>query len=680
MTKYSLLLASSLVALTLSSGIASAQDAGSSNTYEPAFFEQFAPRTARDMIGRIPGFQLEFGDNRRGLGNGGANVLINGKRISGKTNPNAQLSRITAPNVVRIEIKDGASLNIPGLTGQVADVITKNTGITGTWEWRPEWRDGFQPDLLDGSVTVSGERGNLSYSAALKNDSFRNGNEGPERIFTPDGTVFETREEGGIFNGDNPGGSLDLTWKPKADHIANLNMEYNTFNFNGREISIRTAQTDRGNTGETLFSRAEDEWNMEIGGDYELPLGSGKLKSIGYYRFEHSPTVSRFDVFDPIQGRTDGSRFFRDQDEAEVIGRLEYSWSPADGRDWQIGAEGAFNLLDAEAMLLVLDTNGDFVEELLDGATSRVEERRAEATLTHTRTLSPKWDVQATAGIEYSELSQTGGLVRDFVRPKGFISTTYKPSDDFSIRTKIEREVGQLNFGDFLSSVSVQDDFDTTGNNNLVPSQSWLGEMEFDKRFGQGNTFKARFYGELISDLVDRIPIGLDGDAVGNIDSAERYGVDFSATIKGDQWGWKGTQLDLKLELRDSSVDDPLEGFSRRLNGDKKIFYSADFRHDIENTDWAYGFYMDRFAQAEVFRLNTVQQYEFPVPFSIFFIEHKDVFGLKVQGSFRNLFGSSDDFRRTIYTTRRDQGIVDFTEDRTRPFGPFFRLNVSGTF
>lgn len=674
MIKFSSLLVSSLVVLTLNTGYALAQETSEANTYEPAFFAQYAPRTALDMISRIPGFQLQDGDDKRGLGQGGANLLINGKRLSGKTDPRDQLGRITAPNVIRIEIVDGASLSIPGLSGQVANVITKNKGVTGTWEWRPEWRNKLQPDLLDGQVSISGEKGNLSYSATLKNESFRNGNFGPESLYTPDGVVFEIRDEVQIFNGDNPGASLDLTWTPKTDHVGNLNLEYNLFNFNGREISQRRAVLPRGIDQETLFSRAEDEWNFEVGGDYELPVGPGKLKSIGYYRFERSPTISRFDIFDPVVGQTDGIRFFQDADEAEAIARTEYSWSPAEGRDWQLGLEGAFNYLDIKSRLVELNVVPDPAE--LD----RVEEKRAEATLTHTRTLSPKWDMQASLGGEYSQIMQTGGLTRDFYRPKGFLSTTYKPDDSFSIRTKVEREVGQLNFFDFISSVSVQDDFNQTGNANLVPDQSWIGEVEFDKDFGQGNTFKARFYGELISDLVDRIPIGVDGDGIGNIDSATRYGVDFTATIKGERWGLDGMQLDLGLDLRTSSVDDPLLGFSRRLNDDKIYFWEFDFRHDIPNSDWAYGFFMDHFRESEVYRLEAVQQFNFPVPFSIIFIEHKDVFGLKVRADVRNLFGSSDDFTRTIYTDRRDQGVVDFTEDRSRPFGSFVRLTVSGTF
>jgi len=673
-------LLSGLAVLTLNLPALAQENAANSQTYEPAYFEQYAPRTAQDMVGNIPGFQIQGGDNKRGLGNGGANVLINGERISGKTSARDQLSRITAPNVVRIEIADGTSLDIPGLSGQVANVITKSSGMSGTWEWEPEWRNDLKPSILRGSVTLSGERGNLSYSAKLQNNTFRNGNKGPEQLFTPDGTVFETRDEASRFNGDNPGASVNLTWKPKEDHIGNLNLEYNLFNFNSREISKRTAQTARGVSQETLFSRAEDEWNAEAGGDYEFPAGPGKLKFIGYYRFEHSPTVSRFDVFDPAFGQTEGSRFFRVADEAEMIARTEYSLNTGEGEEWQLGLEGAFNYLDIESSLLELN-NGVFEDAVLDGANSRVEENRAEATLTHSHNFSPKLKLQASVGAEYSQISQTGdtGQVRSFVRPKGFVTTTFKPDDSLDIRFKIEREVGQLNFFDFISSVSVQDDFDTAGNADIVPAQSWLGEIELDKDFGGGNTFKARFYGARISDLVDRIPIG-DGDAVGNIDSANRYGFDLSSTIKGDKWGLDGTQLDLKYEYRKSAVDDPLLGFSRRLNGDKISFWSAEFRHDIPNSKWAWGFYSDQFIDAPVFRLSTVNNFDFNGPWSQVYVEHKDVYGMKVRMTLKNLFDAGDEFKREVFTDRRDLGVLDFTEDRARTFGMFFQLDVSGTF
>ncbi len=679
-----------LVAFTLNTAAHAIEADKKAQVFAPDYFNQYAPRTALDMVSRIPGFQVDSGDNgKRGLGNGGANVLINGNRISGKTNARDQLSRINAKNVISIEIVDGTSLDIPGLSGQVANVITKNTGVTGTWEWRGELRTGLEPNLLGGKATVSGEMGKLAWSFTAQNNPFRNGGRGLETLTDAANTVFETRFEDGQFYGDQPGVSADFTWKPRDKHIANLNLKYNQFNFNGRETSKRTAITTAGTTQETLFSNAEDEENGSIDIDYEFPFlkqsQNGKLKLIGYYRFEQSPTVSRFDIFDPNLGQTDGSRFFQFADEQELIGRTEYSWKPRADRDWQIGVEGVFNVLDIESSLLLLDANGDFVDEPIEGATSRVEEKRAEATVTHSRKLSDKWNLQASGGAEYSQISQNTGLTRSFFRPNGFVSATYKPNDKLTITTKAERVVGQLSFFDFISSVSLQDNLDTTGNTNLVPQQSWNGEIEFDKNFGNGNTFKAVFYGRLISDRVDRIPVFDDvdptlivGDAVGNIDSAQQYGMNLSATVKGDKWGYKGLQLDLTLNLRNSSIEDPIQGFDRRINNDFKSYWAVDFRHDIPKTDWAWGLFADQFHQADNFRISTINDFTFAGPWGSVFIEHKDIFGMKAKFTVGNLFDASDDFRREVF----DNGRVNLlhTEDRSREFDTTYRLQLSGSF
>jgi len=339
------------VAFILSHQVVQAQETSSDSIFEPSFFKIFAPRTALDMVSRIPGFQLDSGDNKRGLGQGGANILVNGERLTGKTDVGSQLSRIVAENVVRIEIKDGASLDIPGFSGQVANLITTSTERSGTWRWTPEFREGQKGNFGHAHLTVSGERGNLTYSAELRNEANRNGAKGPEVLQEAGGTIFEIRDEKARYNFDGPGASLDLTWKPKTDHIGNVNLEYNKQNAANRVLSSRRAKAPRGQNLETVFTNGEDEWNAKVGVDYEWPVGPGKLKMIGYYRFERSPTRSVFSVFDLGGTQLSGSIFDRLADEAETIARTEYSWSKQDGHDWTIGAEGAFNFLDIESGL-----------------------------------------------------------------------------------------------------------------------------------------------------------------------------------------------------------------------------------------------------------------------------------------------------------------------------------------
>ncbi|MEP4053429.1 MAG: hypothetical protein ABJN22_14395 [Litorimonas sp.] len=654
------------------------------DSYDAAFFEQYAPRNALDMIDQIPGYQLRGADNRRGLGQGGANVLINGERLTGKSDVGSQLTRIVAESVVRIEIKDGASLDIPGLSGQVANIITKATGSTGTWSWAPEFRERQPVNLTHAHLTLSGTKGNLSYTAELRNESNRNGDWGPETLTAADGTVFEIRDELGRYNYDGPGVVLDLNWKPKEDHVGNLNLEYNKTNSTQTVRSSRRAQTARGEDLETVFNGGENEWNAKIGADYELPLtigflGEGKLKAIGYYRFERSPTRSQFSVFSSDGEQQSGSIFDRLADESESIARAEYSWAPVEGRDWTFGVEGAFNVLDIESDLRVLE-DGAFVEQTLTGATNRVEERRAETTLTHSRALSPKWDLQVSAGVEYSKLEVVGERSDDFVRPKGFIRATYKPKEGTSVRFDVERRVGQLSFFDFIASVDIVDNIDRAANVDLVPQQDWRAGIEFDKDFGQGFTVNVNPYVRFIEDLVDRIPIGDDGDAVGNIDNAALWGVDFNTSIKGARWGWEGTQFDLDIQWRDSRVDDPVTLNSRQISRDLKTFWHARMRHDIPDTQWAYGAGVREYADYKGFRLFTTDDPTLERPITYAFVEHKDVFGMKVKAELINLIDSSEGFTREVFTDRRDRGVLDFTEFQARKFGPILNVEFSGTF
>ncbi|NNE56859.1 MAG: hypothetical protein HKN36_02020 [Hellea sp.] len=656
---------------------AAAQDDNVLRSFEPDYFAHFAPRTALDMINRVPGFQLESGTTDRGIGQGGANLLLDGKLITGKGDDASEIiGRISAADIVRIDIVDGSSLNIPGLSGQVANIITqKDKSLNGTWAWNPEFRNRLEGNLFNGNVTISGESGDVSYSAELRNNARRVGQRGIETHTGLDGIVFQEFYEDLQSYSDSPGASVSLTYKPKEDHVGNLNIEYNLYDEDTRLKSTFEALTPRGEDGLFEYNFVEDEWNAKIDGDYEFPFAAGKLKLIAYHRTEHSPTFETIQRFNRQGGRLSETQFNQIADEAESIARAEYGWTPSEGRDWQFAAEGVFNFLDIESEFVdVLTPANSFT---LDPA--RVEEWRGESTLTHTRTLSSKWDLQASIGAEYSELTYND-QARDFVRPKGFVALTYKPEDNLSIRGKFEREIGQLNFFDFIESIDLQDNLGQAANPNLKPSQSWIGEIEFNRRFDGGHAITARFFAEEVTNLVDRIPIGVSGDGIGNIDDASRFGVEIDGTIKGAPLGLKGMELNFNGFFIDSDVDDPVEGFSRRLNFYDYSYWEFDIRHDIPNTDLAYGFGAFQNHDTKVYRANAIEDFLFRGPWGSAFIEHKDIMGVKVNVSVQNLLDASNDFERVLYTDRRDIGSVDRIEYSKLEFDPFIRLSISGTF
>ncbi len=653
--------------------------------YTPDYFKQYAPRTALDMVGHIPGFSIHGGSGgKRGLGQGGANVLINGERISGKTSARDQLSRINAANVVSIKIVEGTTLDIPGLSGQVANVITKSSKISGSWAWTPSWRDGLEADILNGKLTLSGKRERLEWSITAKNTSFRQGHRGPKRLLNARQALFEYRFEDAQYYGDNPGIAIDLGWKPKEGHTANLDIKANQNTFNLREFSHHTPTRPRGNDNQTLFRNSAHGVNGSLSADYQFPFlmkdKNAKLKLIAYGEISHSPSVSIFDTFAPASGLLSWSRFGRIRNSGEAIFRTEYSWKTATNRDWQIGNEVAYNFLDTQSALARRSGDNTYRPVALPGSTSRVEETRFETTLTHSRKLGAKLDLQASLGAEYSEISQTTGLSRAFFRPKGFVSLSWKPSGRLTLTPKISREVGQLNFGDFVSSVNLRNNLGSAGNINLVPQQNWAYDLRIEQKIRANSQIKIFTYYDRISDLVDRIPIGDTGDAVGNIATAEQYGISLSSTLKGKDFGYEGLELNLGLSLQASSVLDPVEGFLRPLNNQNKTVGNASLRYDIPKTDWAFGGAIFSFDNTRAYRLSTISLRSNSLPFASLYLEHKDLFGLKIRASALNVLKSRDEFEQVYFTARRDIGRLDYRELSSRKSGISYSLNLSGTF
>jgi len=650
-------------------------------SYTPADFARFAPKTALDMLNQVPGFVIRVTAQERGLGQASTNVLLNGERFSGKSNDIVtELGRISATDVSRIDIVDGATLNVPGLSGEVAVIYyTARKNLSGQFRWNPQVRAvRTPPNVTNGTASVSGAIGEVDFTLGFANESRVNGNAGPEIVTDASGAVIDRRDERLDVFVEQPKISLGLKHKSASGAVANLNGAYQIYHLDADETSFRSGidQPDR----DRRFWEKEREYNYEIGGDYEFGLGPGRLKLIGLHRFEHSP-YSQTVITRYADGRLPtGQRFEQTADEGESILRGEYGWS-AGKADWQVAVEGAYNYLDNVSGLFVLDAAGVFQPAPLDNAVAEVEEKRAEASISYKRPLSPELTLQSSLGGEYSKLSQSGpsGLSRTFYRPKGFVSLAWKPSPRLDISAKIAREVGQLNFYDFVAFVNVGSDTGNAGNPEIVPQQSWLGEVSATRNLGAYGTATARLYGRLYQDVVDIIPIGTSGQAPGNLDEAHLVGIAVSGTLNLDPFGLKGAKIDLFGQFQHTSIEDPLTHVRRPLNNNTSRQIEISFRHDLPGSDWAYGTYYNEFEQEWQYRLDEVAR-PFNDPGSVgIFVENKDVLGLTVRASFDNLLGTQETYTRTVYDKRRTNPML-YTEFRDRDYGPIFTLSISGNF
>lgn len=651
--------------------------------YTPADFARYAPRNVLDMLRQIPGFTIISNDQGRGLGQANDNVLVNGERLASKSDGLFdQLGRITANRVERIEIVDGATLGIPGLAGQVANIFTKGGEITGRYEWRAVARPKYaETSYAAGEVSVSGSTPRLEWTLAATHNVGRGGAGGGEgaTITNGAGILTERRDVLIQFVGEFPRLASTLRWDGPGSTVANVNANYSRTYTDFSNDEARDLVT-----GVDLFRDLDTRnrgYAYEIGGDVDFALGPGRMKLIGLDRFNHFDLRSD-SIFIYDDGSTStGSRFAQQGDSGEIIGRAEYRWNMFGG-DWQLDAEAAFNRLDQTAQLGTLNTSGDFVEFPFVAGSGGVTEDRYELILNYNRALAPGWTLQAGAGGEYSKLSQTGaaGQTRDFWRPKGSLTVAWTPRQGLDLSLKLARTVGQLSFGDFLAAVNLGQNNANAGNAELVPQQAWEADFEVRKGLGAWGSATVRVYADWIEDYIDIIPVG-GGESRGNIDGeATLYGVSLNGTINLDPLGWKGAKINASGRIEDSTLADPLTGVDRPFSSHNYTGGEVSLRYDVPASDWAMGGGFNWNLNQDYVRLFEVgQDYEGPV-YTFAFIENKNVFGLTVNLNVFNLTGGQGIYDRTVYTGLRDRFPISFIEHRRLDVSTIYRIQVKGSF
>ena len=651
--------------------------------YTPANFARYAPRNALDMLRQIPGFTIVSTDQGRGLGQANDNVLVNGERLSSKSDDLfAQLNRIGTNRVERIEIVDGATLGIPGLSGQVANVFTKGAAISGRFEYRAVWRPRYaKTSYGGGEISLSGSTPRLEWTAAYNHGTGRGGAGGGEGSVIVDGfgNVIERRDVLIQFIGEFPRLSGTLKWDGPGSMVANFNANY-SLNRNG----LNNPEDRDLVTGVDVLRDLENRnrgHGYEIGGDVDVAFGPGRLKLIGLERFNHNRFwVNSLVVYENAAPST-GSRFAQDSDTGERIGRAEYRWDMLGG-NWQVDAEAAFNRLDQVGQLYNLDAAGNWAEIPFPGGTGGVTEDRYELIVNHNRTLGPGLTIQLTGGGEYSKLAQTGagGLVRTFWRPKGSATLGYTAMPGLDLSLKLSRTVGQLAFGDFLANVNLNQNTANRGNALLVPQQAWELDFEARKNLQAWGSATLRLYGRWIEDYIDIIPVA-GGESRGNIvGGATLYGASLNATVNLDPLGWKGAKITANGRLEDSTLADPLTFLDRPFSSHNYTGGEVSLRYDVPESDWALGGGFNwNINQPYVRLFETGRDYEGPV-YTFAFIENKDVFGLTVNLNVFNLTGGQGLFDRTVYGGLRDRSPISFIERRRLDVSTIYRLQVRGSF
>lgn len=608
---------------TPTSGQPDAETREGSTVYRPEFFAASRPSTALDMINRLPGFQFDQGASARGFAGTAGNVLIDGKRPASKSDSLGDiLSRIPASQVDRIEVIRGGA---PGIDMQgrsvVANVIRRAGNasqqvITIANNLLLPSGDNLPNARYELSRTYGPRSFDFSISRGVGIDD--SSGQGTRTRRDPAGVI--TRLEAAGHEGDGGGLSSKGSVKtPMFGGELRANASLGKSDFKSEDHFTRLDRP----APRLDIVQTSDSVSGEIGLNFTRPLTPRvAAELVGLQRLSRSEFASNSE-----QG-ADRSTFTSDAESGESIARGVLRFKRSATLSFEGGGEVAFNFRDGQTAFTV---NGAPVP--IPNANVRVEERRGEGFVTATWRPLPPLSVEAGSRFESSTISSSGDVQneRSFFYPKPRLLATWTPNKSDTFRLRIEREVGQLNFGDFVASANLTDERIVAGNPELEPDKTLVIEVSAERRFWEKGAIGLSLSHEEITDAIDRVPITAQDengnifffDAPGNIGDATQDELDFNLTLPLNRFGIPGGELKLNLELVESEVQDPTTGEPRRISGQRPRSGRVDFRQDVPRYKLTYGGTALTAIDETYFRFNEVSRVKIRPFYLAAFVEYK---------------------------------------------------------
>lgn len=650
-----------------------ATESGSGTVRFPAeYFERSQPNTALDMVTLLPGFRLQEGNAElRGYSGASANVLIDGQRPGSKQETMADLlKRIPATSIERIELISSAKAgyDMQGFT-LLANVVRKNgAALRGRLEVEyADFRHGYDAPKLAGQFSYGNGSRRFELAATLYRTIDDEHGFGSRNRYAPDGSILRinaygqpegstVRQVTGDYHQDLFGGKLRVNGlfkdSSKFADISNLISFPDTLEIFG---------TERKHTRAT-----------EGGLHYERALGAQTgLELFAIRRDTHIRATDRSIEALDVEVNREAS------EASETILRavLRTNSGPF---ALETGVEGARNILDSRT---ALEENG--VPVPLPGGNVRVAEDRAEGFAT--LSWKPRSRLALEAGLrgEVSRLTQSGDsqLSKSLAFLKPRLLASWTPTAFDTIRLLAEREVGQLDFSDFVSSASLTTGTVTAGNKDLEPDTLWRVELAWERRLGKGSLVLTARH-EMISNVVDRIPVfaGADiYDAVGNIGSGTRDEAQVDLILPMDDLGLKGLTVQGHIVANRSRVTDPTTGRRRAISEDRPFEGTIGFTHDVPSLKLRWGANYAFATEERQFKIAELQSDRLGERVDAF-VEYKPNASWTIRAFGKNLTNSAAVRDRTIFDGLRNLGTTRYLERRALRSGPYFGISIQRSF
>lgn len=638
------------------------------SVYPAAFFDDARPATARDMINRLPGFNLLSGNTARGFAGTASNVLINGSRPTAKTDDIfAILQRIPATSVERIEVIRGGAPGID-MQGQsvLANIIRKrvdstdtvinaNTTFLGSGQWVPY-----------GSLEFHAVRGETSYDLTLSrtaeiwDDAPGNGY---RLTIAPGGVPFYERAQLlGIMRLGWSGNGAIKTPLWGGEWASNLTVEGNDYPSTFRYFGNGGSRVD-------FISRRKEG---EFGSNWQGFIGAVNLEALVLQR------LTRDENSNTSLAPTDNAIFLTKNDQGESIARVTGRYSLFSNLGLEAGGEVAYNFLDGRTSFV---SNGAPVT--LPNAVISANERRGELFFNASWRIVPELSLEAGMRMEFSTIEARGDVYRsrDFFYPKPRALLAWAPDDKSQVRLRAEQVLGQLNFGDFVATSNLSGFGVAAGNADLRPEQRWQFEAAAERRFWEKGALMVSLLHEEITDLKDYIPVTATLDAPGNIPRATMDKLEVNVTLPLDFLGVKNGLLKSNMIWWHSEVMDPVTGELRRISNQRERNLFFELTQDLEEWDstWGFSFSPSSFNR-QSWRIAQISRIGIHNPFMNAFWSYKPTPDWKIVLGADNFLPYRFEMKQFNFPGPRNLGGLPTVRDVFIRTQPRFYLNVRKSF
>ena len=649
-------------------GVTTSGDASGNQVvkYTPDFFAQFQSQSALDMVFHVPGFSFNRGDNTvRGFAGAAGNVLIDGQRPANKDGLDQTLDNISISQVDHVELITGGA---PGIDmqgyRQIVNVVRKQDSKASIQFGGNVkiYKDESDPATF---LTYSSNKNGKSLDVHLELFRFRDNGVWHTRrwSYTPDFSdpnpqFTDIPQKGGGWGHQE---KIDYS-RPFLGGKLSFNGNYNPIDYDMNAAYI----TDGDRAPEHLDIK---QMPSDLGLQYERPLTKSLTLDLNALRrYERDSTD---DVITDIGTRSEYKALSQS---SEQIFSAKLTWVQNDRMTYKFGGESAVNVSDNTTSYTQNDTSQTVPSDIV-----RVEEDRQEYYVTANWQPLKKLSVEGALHVETSTISvKQANRSKSFVYPKPEIQLVWSPTDKVKLSWRTERVIGQLNFSDFASSVSLDTSVVKAGNPDIVPQKEWQNSLSFDYSFWDKGAINLTFKHSSLQDTLDYAPIVTsDGvyNARANIGAGTRDDISTSITLPTDKLHIKGGQLKIDYTRTITSVHDPITHLSRAISNYNPENYVVTFDQNFPKSRTSWGIEIDSLNNSLQYNASDAYRFVSQDWFAIYG-EYKTknniTFGIVLQ----NPWGRRDKYDRTVWTGQRDTSALDHIEHNKAFQQPFIVFRV----